>query len=246
MAVPVQRRNRAGASAARRGRQQRARERRAQHALAWWVLPCVACTAVLVGVWAADSGAAVWLAALLALAVVGVVMGRVYRPGFNSWKVGAAGERRTARLLGPLRWRGWVVLHDRAVPGSRANLDHLIVGPGGVYYVDTKNWASQKSRLTVRGGELWYGRYPQTRALQTVAWEAQQAGLRLGVPVTALVLVHGAHVPGGALHLNGVTLMGPARLAAQLWLTGWAPGWDASRVAATVALAEQVLPPHAG
>jgi hypothetical protein len=44
---------------------------------------------------------------------------------------GAAGERRTARLLGPLERYGWVLLHDLAVPGSRANLDHLAIGPGG-------------------------------------------------------------------------------------------------------------------
>jgi hypothetical protein len=42
-----------------------------------------------------------------------------------------AGERRTARLLDPLKRHGWAVLHDLAVAGSRANLDHLVIGPGG-------------------------------------------------------------------------------------------------------------------
>jgi hypothetical protein len=44
---------------------------------------------------------------------------------------GAAGERRTARLLSPLERQGWAVLHDLAVHGSRANLDHLVIGPVG-------------------------------------------------------------------------------------------------------------------
>ncbi|MFL5513236.1 MAG: nuclease-related domain-containing protein [Gemmatimonadales bacterium] len=40
-----------------------------------------------------------------------------------AWRRGAAGERRTARLLSPLEGHGWAVLHDLAVPRSQANLD---------------------------------------------------------------------------------------------------------------------------
>jgi hypothetical protein len=56
------------------------------------------------------------------------------------WRRGAAGERRTARLLEPLERHGWVVLHDLSVPGSRANLDHLVIGPGGVFVIDSKQY----------------------------------------------------------------------------------------------------------
>jgi hypothetical protein len=44
-------------------------------------------------------------------------------PDASAWRRGAAGERRTARLLDPLERHGWEVLHDLALPGSRANLD---------------------------------------------------------------------------------------------------------------------------
>jgi hypothetical protein len=44
-------------------------------------------------------------------------------PDAVAWRRGAAGERRTARLLGPLERHGWAVLHDLAVSGSRANID---------------------------------------------------------------------------------------------------------------------------
>jgi hypothetical protein len=53
-----------------------------------------------------------------------------------AWRRGAAGERRTARLLAPLERRGWAVLHDLAIPGTQANLDHLVIGPGGVLVID--------------------------------------------------------------------------------------------------------------
>jgi hypothetical protein len=36
-------------------------------------------------------------------------------PAARAWRRGAAGERRTAQLLGPLERHGWVVLHDLAV-----------------------------------------------------------------------------------------------------------------------------------
>jgi hypothetical protein len=45
-------------------------------------------------------------------------------PDAVAWRRGAAGERRTARLLAALERHGWAVLHDLAAPGSRANLNH--------------------------------------------------------------------------------------------------------------------------
>jgi hypothetical protein len=44
-------------------------------------------------------------------------------PDAVAWRRGAEGERRTARLLSPLERHGWAVLHDLAVPASRANID---------------------------------------------------------------------------------------------------------------------------
>lgn len=52
------------------------------------------------------------------------------------WGRGAAGERRTAKVLRPLIREGWTVAHD--VPLSRGNLDHVLVGPPGVFLLETK------------------------------------------------------------------------------------------------------------
>ena len=57
------------------------------------------------------------------------------------WERGAQGEEAVARALADLP-DGWVALHDLAWPGrQRANLDHVVVGPGGVFVVDAKNWS---------------------------------------------------------------------------------------------------------
>jgi hypothetical protein len=58
----------------------------------------------------------------------------------RNWQRGARGERRTARQLDRLTRYGWVIFHDLAVPNSRANADHLLIGPAGVFLADSKNW----------------------------------------------------------------------------------------------------------
>ncbi|MQS18024.1 NERD domain-containing protein [Streptomyces kaniharaensis] len=231
----------AGSSAARMGQQQRAAERRARQGLAGKVLPAAA-VGVLV-LWAA-LGAAGLVLGLVLLAGAGW---KLFRPaGASSWSKGAAGERRTADLMRALEKDGWIALHDRAVPGSKANLDHLLISPRGeVAYVDSKSWTSSKSKLRLQDGELWYGRYPQTRALQTVAWEAGQASRLLGVPVTAYVAVHGAAVPYGQLHLQDVTVMNAKTLVRHLRNRAPAPGPAGAIPHQLARRAEQLLPPAA-
>jgi len=43
------------------------------------------------------------------------------------------------------------VLHDRRIPGTRANIDHIVVATSGVWVVDTKHYRGQVSRRDVGG-----------------------------------------------------------------------------------------------
>ncbi len=83
------------------------------------------------------------LAVLVALAVdinlARAVWGR--RQSTEAWRVGAEGEEATAAQLAPLGDRGSVVLHDRKLPGLRANVDHIVIGPTGVFTIETKNYS---------------------------------------------------------------------------------------------------------
>ena len=134
-----------------------------------------------------------------------------------AWRRGAAGERRTARLLDPLERQGWAVLHDLAVPGSRANLDHLVIGPGGVFVIDSKQY---RGRLQFDpSGQLWHGRYPIAPTLRAVSFEADQAAQVLpdpGVVVLPVVAVHGAQVPWGKVVVRGVPVIAARRLPSML------------------------------
>jgi hypothetical protein len=56
----------------------------------------------------------------------------------SAFAAGAEGERIVAEALAPLSAAGYILLHDRAA-GPRANLDHLVVGPSGVYGSSTRS-----------------------------------------------------------------------------------------------------------
>ena len=59
----------------------------------------------------------------------------------RAWSKGAKGEREAGLYLEKkLRETSCEILHDRLVPGSRANIDHIVVGPAGVTILDTKNY----------------------------------------------------------------------------------------------------------
>jgi hypothetical protein len=109
------------------------------------------------------------------------------QPDPERWLRGAAGEVATARVVARLPARRWVVWHDLRVPGSRANLDHLLIGPTGVWVVDTKTTraVARAGWRTVRLGEWLLDTGP-------VAWEAEVIADYLDVPTRPLVVVHGA------------------------------------------------------
>jgi hypothetical protein len=193
------------------------RRRRAAEWAAWKVTVPWRIAAVLA------VGLTAWLLAtqvvphLAVLAGVTVAAALAWRLRFRSssdtlaWRRVAAGERRTARLLGPLERRGWAVLHDLAIPGSQANIDHLVIGPGGVVVIDTKQ---HRGRLQLDpDGLLWHGRHLLVAGLRKVRWAADQADGVLGVAdvqVVAIMAVYGANVPWGRLAADGV-IVAPAR-----------------------------------
>jgi Nuclease-related domain len=154
-----------------------------------------------------------------ALAAMATGWGLRFKPSPDAvaWRQGAAGERRTARLLAPLERHGWAILHDLAIPGSTANLDHLALGPGGVFVIDSKQY---RGRLQLdASGKLWHGRHPLAPTLGAVSWEADQAAQALpdpGVAVVPIVAVHGAQVPWSKVVVDGVPVVAVQRLPSML------------------------------
>jgi Nuclease-related domain len=77
--------------------------------------------------------------ALLSLVLIGV-MGTAHRhlsPKVERWLQGAEGEREVAAVLTQLKADDWQALHDISLGGG--NIDHILVGPGGIFTIETKS-----------------------------------------------------------------------------------------------------------
>jgi hypothetical protein len=61
----------------------------------------------------------------------------------RAWDKGAGGEEALGMRLTELASERLVVLHDRRVPGSGANIDHLVVTPTGAFVIDAKRYSGR-------------------------------------------------------------------------------------------------------
>lgn len=151
-------------------------------------------------------------------------------PSEAAWATGAAGEEALAAHLAK-RCPDVIVLHDRRLPRSRANLDHLAVAPAGVYVIDAKRYTGKievrkplfgEPRLLIAGRD-------KTKLVEGLSRqrEAVRAALAETVPEMP---VHGcfcflnpAHQAGGSglpllrtPSIGGFPLLYPRRLSKRL------------------------------
>ncbi|MGY4969001.1 UvrD-helicase domain-containing protein [Streptomyces nigrescens] len=135
------------------------------------------------------------------------------------WEAASEGERRVAAQLLMLTERGWRLLVDRRWPGTRAaNVDMLLIGPGGVFVIDVKNWraAPEASGGRLRAGG--FSRDEHRRKLLAVTKAAESAVASLGmspVAVRPLLAFAGHRVDAelGRIRLLGEREIGPALLS---------------------------------
>lgn len=106
------------------------------------------------------------------------------------WRAGAAGEQATARALRPLLKQGWILYND--VETEYGNIDHILVGPAGVFILESKRLAGQvkveDGKLIVRWHEDPEDGYengsipPRARgAAYTVSSALKSAGIKVWV-----------------------------------------------------------------
>lgn len=70
----------------------------------------------------------------------------------RAWQTGSHGEVRVGAVLdGWATTVGAVVLHDRKIQGSRANIDHLVIAPSGVWSIDAKEYTGPVTKVDVGG-----------------------------------------------------------------------------------------------
>lgn len=140
----------------------------------------------------------------------------------RAWSVGAAGERRVAEILDAT---DCFVLHDRRIPGSKANIDHFAVGPAGVFVIDAKKYEDKQLEIRDKGTffspdpRLYVGGRDQTKLVTGAKRQVDVVRSVLNgidVPVHAVLCFVGAQWPGlfsnKPQRVSGVTATYPTAL----------------------------------
>lgn len=143
------------------------------------------------------------------------------RPSTRAWLTGARGEERLAAILKKRLPASAIILHDRRLPRSRANIDHIVVAPSGVWVVDAKNYSGKVDRRSLgpigqRTPALFVGGRNRTADAQGMSRQLEAVRDVVGkrVPVHAVVCLVGADWPLFArpISLDGLRVLWPRKL----------------------------------
>jgi len=193
----------------------------------------------------------------IALIVAGLILSAgalfSYRisPAFSPAARASSARRRTRRRLARLGPAGYLALHDRVIPGTDQVIDHLVVGPAGIYAVDSEIWDRRLPVRATRGGKLFHGPRDQAARLDHARWEAAQAArvisAALGQPITTrpAMVIYGPTVPWVVVRISGVDVFCGRRLRKYLRREAASrSGYlDDRQIEAIHDIAAQVLPP---
>ena len=115
----------------------------------------------------------------------------------RAWAIGAIGEEKLAAELAKVP--GLRVLNDRRVPGTRRNIDHIVIAPAGVFVVDAKHLMGRielrdKGGLFRRDLQLYVGGRDQSRLARGMGWQVDavraalaKAGVDPSPPLVAVL-----------------------------------------------------------
>jgi len=127
----------------------------------------------------------------------------------------SSAQRRTRRRLFMIRPSGYLAVHARGIPATDSIIDHLVIGPAGVFALDSERWDRRLPVRTVAsdsaaGPVLYHGPFSQKNRLAHSRWEAAQASRLLSddlgrdIPVQPAMVIYGPTVPWRVTSLRGV------------------------------------------
>jgi hypothetical protein len=142
----------------------------------------------------------------------------------KAWAEGAKGEERVAKILHEHLADKAILLHDRRVPKTRGNIDHLVIAASGVWVIDAKKYTGKVERRDVGGFfksdvRLYVGGRDRTKAVGGLGWQRNAVRSALGtddVPIHCALSFVGAEWPlffAKPFRLDGVWISWPFKLA---------------------------------
>lgn len=141
----------------------------------------------------------------------------------TAWAQGAKGEERLATILSERLGDDGIALHDRKVPRTRGNIDHIVVASTGVWVVDAKRFRGKVECRDVGGWfktdiRLYVNGRDRTKAINGTGWQVEAVKKALGdesVPVDAAIALIGSEWGffQKPFRVNGVFVACPIDLA---------------------------------
>lgn len=124
-----------------------------------------------------------------------------------------AAQRSTQRRLRMLQPAGYYALNTCQIPGTRSIIDHLVVGPAGVFSIDSER-LDERLKVQIRQrGQFYHGANNQVDRIMHARDEAAQAmtliGAELGQPVQVqpVMIIYGPDVPWKIMQFEGVDIL---------------------------------------
>ena len=152
-------------------------------------------------------GIYVWaMVGATSIIILSYMVNRVYRlfRRIQSQRLGLDGEMATGEELNQLMRRGYHVFHD--IPGTHYNIDHAVVGPNGVFAVETKTHAKPANghQASFDGQVISYPDRKDFTAVEQAQRNARSLGEYLskaaGRPIQVQPIVV---LPGWCVNLTG-------------------------------------------
>jgi len=132
----------------------------------------------------------------LTLAILAGILDTVYRSRNAANYVVSGphpGARKATRSqLAKMGREGFFSLQDRPIPNSHEIIDHLVIGPSGVYAIDSEKWDAKLPIRTLNGKRLYLGPESQKERLDHASWEATRASELLSEALGREILVRPA------------------------------------------------------
>ncbi len=133
------------------------------------------------------------------------------------WERTVRARHRVSALLHALP-PGFLVFHDLELPKpSRAVIDHLVIGPRGVWAVTTAVFAEPIAVGSGRNADtLWSGRTSLRTMLEAADWESSTISELIGHSVEPLLCLVAPSLPQPAFDFNGIRICRPEALTKQV------------------------------
>ena len=100
-------------------------------------------------------------------------------------------QKNTIRQLNSLHRKGYRALHIVPIPDSEEQIDHLVIGPAGVFAIDSEDWDKRMPVRTSSHRNLWHGPHNMKDRLEHAHWEADRAAELLSAATGSPVSVRG-------------------------------------------------------